>query len=162
MGGHPSPAEVIYRTLALVALIVCTGLSCRVPTQHTPEPYRSDAEAGAELSRRAAAYCAEVNPELPQPTKPFISDGCSAFVDASWDVECCIEHDIKYWCGGTREQRSDADTEFGRCVSERSAGVVGWPMRAGVAVGGHPVFPTKYRWGYGRPYSGGYSSGPAD
>ena len=29
-------------------------------------------------------------------------------------------------------------------------------MRAGVRVGGHPVVPMYFRWGYGHAYSGGY------
>jgi hypothetical protein len=29
-------------------------------------------------------------------------------------------------------------------------------MYLGVRVGGHPAFPTWYRWGYGWPYGRGY------
>jgi hypothetical protein len=31
-------------------------------------------------------------------------------------------------------------------------------MYEGVRAGGHPVFPTGYRWGYGWKYGKGYSS----
>jgi hypothetical protein len=123
---------------------------------HTPEPYRSDPVAGAALSKRAADYCEETNPGQPQPTKRFLTDGCSRFPDTSWNVECCIEHDIAYWCGGTPEQRKAADAAFGECVAGNSFGAMGNSMELGVRVGGHPLWPTHYRWGYGHAYSPGY------
>ena len=40
---------------------------------------------------------------------PFTSDGCSLFPDSSlinkddW-CECCFQHDLAYWKGGTKEE----------------------------------------------------------
>jgi hypothetical protein len=34
-------------------------------------------------------------------------------------------------------------------------------MWLGVRVGGHPIFPTYFRWGYGRPYSPWYDDYPS-
>lgn len=88
----------------------------------------------------------------------FKSDGCSMFPDRSpngekdWS-ECCLEHDILYWQGGTRYDRFVADSLFRECVLEKTgdrhqAEIV---FRA-VRIGGSPYFPTWYRWGYGWNY----------
>ena len=135
--------------------VACAAVACTTAT-HTLEPYRSDPAAGAALSKRAADYCEETSPDQPQPTKTFFTDGCSRFIDAEWNLECCIEHDIKYWCGGAPEQRKAADAAFGECVAENSAKAIGKGMELGVRVGGHPVRLTRYRWGYGHDYEAGY------
>jgi hypothetical protein len=137
-------------------LLLLSGLACSGPQHHTPEPYRSDSEAAAALSQRAAEYCAEANPDTPRPTRPFVTDGCSRFIDAEWDLACCIEHDIRYWCGGSADQRAAADAEFGECVAANTSVAVGAGVELGTRVGGHPSWPTSYRWGYGHAYSGGY------
>lgn len=94
--------------------------------------------------------------------KPFESDGCSLFPDRSlineddW-CECCIEHDIAYWQGGTKEQRQQADKLFRECIlSKTNDKVLANIMYVGVRFGGSPYFPTWYRWGYGWNYQRGY------
>ena len=88
----------------------------------------------------------------------FKSDGCSMFPDRSpngekdW-AECCFEHDILYWQGGSKRDRFVADYLFRECVLERTAD----PHQAeimfrAVRIGGSPYFPTWYRWGYGWNY----------
>jgi hypothetical protein len=154
-----SPASLRH---AISSAALAGSLACAGPTLHTPEPYRSDARAAAALEARAARYCAARYPDAAQqPTRPFVTDGCSRTFDREWDVECCIEHDIAYWCGGTREQRQQADAAFGACVATNTAKPVGWTMRLGVRLGGHPLFPTSYRWGYGHDYRACYPSSDA-
>ena len=134
-------------------------LGC-APTQHTPEPYRSDAAEAATLERRAEALCAaRTGAAVPPPVGAFVTDGCSVWPDGKSYVECCVEHDLLYWCGGSAAERKAADDAFGACVSERAHSMLGGWMRLGVRLGGHPVFPTHYRWGYGHAYAGGYPSG---
>ena len=53
------------------------------------------------------------------PPKPFKSDGCTLSPAFNFR-HCCEDHDRKYWCGGTREQRRDADIAFRDCI--RAAG----------------------------------------
>lgn len=88
----------------------------------------------------------------------FISDGCTLFPDSSqiletdW-CECCFEHDIAYWQGGTEEERLKADKALLDCVlkktgSEKIAKVI----YSGVRFGGSPYFYNWYRWGYGWGY----------
>lgn len=92
----------------------------------------------------------------------FTSDGCSLFPDGSikdrklW-CECCFVHDIAYWRGGTAEERKQADKALQACVRERTGDkVLADLMYQGVRAGGHPAFPTWYRWGYGWKYGRGY------
>jgi len=94
--------------------------------------------------------------------KDFMSDGCSLFPDGSlrdrskW-CNCCLEHDISYWQGGTTEERRKADERLRECVLERTSDkVLAETMYLGVRTGGHPAFPMWYRWAYGWPYGRGY------
>jgi len=95
--------------------------------------------------------------------RDFSSDGCSLFPDGNiqhrdlW-CDCCFKHDIAYWRGGTKEDRVQADTALKECVLERTnSKVLANMMYDGVRAGGHPAFPTWYRWGYGWSYGRGYA-----
>ena len=96
--------------------------------------------------------------------KPFQSDGCSLFPDGNFDnrdlwCECCVQHDLAYWRGGTREQRGAADLSFRQCVLEKTGDkTLSELMYQGVKFGGEPYFPNWYRWGYGWNYGRGYQA----
>ena len=89
--------------------------------------------------------------------KPFKSDGCSLFPEGSpeqkklW-LECCIAHDYAYWKGGTFQQRLEADLNLKACVEKVADLESGLIMFTGVRVGGTPLLPTPFRWGYGWRY----------
>jgi hypothetical protein len=92
----------------------------------------------------------------------FTSDGCSLFPDgtmrerATWG-DCCLQHDIAYWRGGTGEERKAADGALRDCVLGRTGDrALAEAMYLGVRAGGHPAFPAWYRWAYGWPYGRGY------
>ena len=121
------------------------------PSDHTVEPYKSDLDAAAELEARAASFCDQAF----APSRPFITDGCSIWPDGAW-VECCVEHDIPYWCGGSREQRLEADRKLRECVADASGRSLGWTMYLGVRAGGHPSLPFYWRWGFGHPWPEAY------
>ncbi len=96
--------------------------------------------------------------------EPFTTDGCSLFPDgtfsdkAKWQ-DCCIEHDIAYWQGGTEEDRLNADFELKRCIFERTGdSILAQTVYDAVRTWGSPLFPTWYRWGYGWPYGRGYEA----
>lgn len=99
--------------------------------------------------------------------KPFTTDGCSSFPDGTlqyrdlW-LECCTQHDVAYWKGGTREERRQADNNLRMCVSSAGEPAIAQLMLAGVTVGGSPYWPTRFRWGYGWPYPRGYKALSAD
>jgi hypothetical protein len=92
----------------------------------------------------------------------FRSDGCSLFPDRNelsrqdW-CECCFEHDIAYWKGGTEEQRLLADNKLRECVIEKTGNTgLADLMFEGVRFGGSPYFYNWYRWGYGWSYDRKY------
>ena len=90
--------------------------------------------------------------------RDFWSDGCSLFPDGTikdrskW-CDCCLSHDIAYWQGGAEKERKKADDILRDCVLERTKDKnLAETMYLGVRAGGHPAFPTWYRWPYGRGY----------
>jgi len=92
------------------------------------------------------------------PPTPFTSDGCSKSPDGNW-VSCCMEHDISYWCGGTKQDRLDADNKLQQCIAHKGHPIYGWVAnKLGVQVGGSPLWPTSFRWGYGWPYPYEYNA----
>jgi len=93
----------------------------------------------------------------------FTSDGCTLFPDgnskdrALW-CDCCLAHDIAYWQGGTKVERKRADEKLRACVMDSTRNkALADMMYDGVRAGGHPAFPTWYRWGYGWKYGRKYS-----
>lgn len=94
---------------------------------------------------------------------PFKSDGCSAFPDGLigqrtlW-LNCCIAHDYAYWMGGTEDERLVADNALEACVATLGEPEVALLMLLGVRVGGTPLLPTEFRWGYGWPYPRTYKA----
>ncbi len=95
--------------------------------------------------------------------KPFSSDGCSLFPDASlitkidW-CDCCYQHDLAYWRGGTKEQRNQADLALKQCIMDKTENKhLANMMFKGVQFGGSPYFYTWYRWGYGWSYGRGFT-----
>ena len=94
--------------------------------------------------------------------RPFASDGCSSFPDGNltqrnlW-LSCCTAHDYAYWKGGTYDDRLAADEALQMCVANVGEPEIALLMLAGVRVGGTPILPTSYRWGYGWSYPKWYS-----
>lgn len=93
---------------------------------------------------------------------PFTSDGCSLFPDGTFKdrgqwCDCCQNHDLAYWQGGTVDERLQADASLRDCVlTTTSDQILAQTIYLGARAGGHPAFPTWYRWGYGWPYGRGY------
>jgi hypothetical protein len=71
---------------------------------------------------------------------------------------CCSSHDLAYWQGGTAPQRVAAGQQLKQCVEQAGEPSIAVFMLAGVHVGGTPYLPTKFRWGYGWPYSRDYQA----
>ena len=102
--------------------------------------------------------CQSAGPKI---IAPFTTDGCSDFPDGTrahkdlW-LKCCTAHDLKYWAGGSYDERMQADLELRACVKTVGKPVIADLMLAGVRVGGSPWWPTTFRWGYGWSYTNGY------
>lgn len=157
-GVHHNPhavpsAPVMTRSLLVPALLL---LSC------TTVPRDPGAPTSAErpLVETARRWCQEAGLPAGEPTRPFYSDGCSAWPDGDL-YTCCLEHDIAYWCGGSEEDRRQADRRLQACADVQDPGQSGL-VYAGVRVGGAPWLPLPWRWGYGHPYGSGYSDSSSD
>jgi hypothetical protein len=137
--------------VTLTALLAC---AC-TPTVHHLEPYSSDPAAAEALERRAQAVCSQTRGVTPPHL--FTTDGCSMWPDDGW-VQCCVEHDIAYWCGGTNADREHADVVFRDCVSAAHDATMAWIMYWAVRVGGGPSQPFPWRWAYGWDYYRGYDA----
>lgn len=71
--------------------------------------------------------------------------------------ECCFEHDLIYWRGGTEQERLQADLALRECVIEKTGNTrLADLMFDGVRLGGSPYFYNWYRWGYGWSYDRKY------
>ena len=93
----------------------------------------------------------------------FTSDGCSLFPDSSvilkqdW-TDCCFQHDLAYWRGGTEAERLAADQALRECILKKTGNPqLAELMFQGVRLGGSPYFYNWYRWGYGWNYSRKYA-----
>lgn len=105
---------------------------------------------------------AEALPEsqLVNTLNPFYSDGCSVSPDSlgenNW-TDCCVQHDIEYWAGGTKEQRKAADLALRSCIHNRTgSALLANIYYLGVRLGGRIEVKVKFRWGYGWTHDKGY------
>lgn len=129
----------------------------------SPLPCRSFyAALFALLTALALSSCVAVRPPGTAELVPFTSDGCTLFPDGTIEnrdkwCDCCQAHDLAYWQGGSADERQLADASLRDCVLKRTGDQnLAETMYIGVQAGGHPAFPTWYRWGYGWPYGRGY------
>jgi len=121
--------RVALATLAALAVLASTLAAC-APSQHRVAPYRDDAAVARGLEERAVAYCRAVRPDGAAPPRPFRTDGCTCWWNDGW-ADCCVEHDMRYWCGGPGELRHATDAELRRCVGADHSEVVAFLMYLG-------------------------------
>lgn len=144
----------MMKTHVLIGFMLAGLMGCtRVEPHMSVEPYVANDLKRNAVEQIAADYCAKMrapvdapNPAQ-QPDDVFTSDGCTAWPNNSW-LSCCIVHDITYWCGGSEQNRKEADQYFEQCVNNKMQ-VMGNVMYSGVRIGGSPWLPTPWRWGYG-------------
>ncbi len=86
---------------------------------------------------------------------PFTTDFCTSYPEGTHDEpklwqDCCLEHDLYFWAGGSQTDRSTADLGLYQCVAQAGALWHARVMYYAVRVGGYsPVkFKTK-KWGNG-------------
>ena len=78
----------------------------------------------------------------------FKTDGCTMFPDSNYRG-CCVEHDKVYHQGGNYKDRRASDRKLRECVRDGGKPITAWIMWLGVRVGGHPIWPVPWGWGYG-------------
>jgi hypothetical protein len=149
-----SALTCILKSFFRNGFVLTTLAGCTSMVAHTSiDPYISNKEKRDKLELLAEQYCqekqsvADRNNPAKLPDYLFTTDGCSRWFDDSW-VSCCVAHDITYWCGGSNEDRAEADQIFKQCINQKAA-LMGGMMHLGVRVGGSPWLPTPWRWGYG-------------
>jgi hypothetical protein len=140
--------RVVAAALVLLLCVACT------PSRSTLKPpymLRGSEYSEQELRQIAANRCEVEESRAALPPAPFTTDGCTIWPDGKW-TECCIEHDMAYWCGGSASERRRADNALRACVEERSGRVNAALMYFTVRVTGTPWLPIWWRWGYGYPW----------
>lgn len=87
--------------------------------------------------------------------KEFYTDGCTLFIDhypkhkeKSWR-HCCVIHDLRYWYGGTTDQKNAADLDLKLCVENAYSKFLADLMYRGIKVGQISPIKHKTQWGWG-------------
>jgi hypothetical protein len=140
--------------IGLLALLSLAAAACTTTRSSIRPPYIVNGKSYSEpeikllaLGRCVAAQSSSVQRSAAQPPHEFTTDGCSIWRDSKWR-ECCIAHDIEYWCGGTL--RRDADIKLRSCVRNNGSSKTNAAlMYGGVRIGGARWWPFPWRWGYG-------------
>jgi hypothetical protein len=145
----PQPTHRIGAIVLAAAAGACT------PVQSTLRPPYEIAGvqySEAELQAMATDRCRRSqSPAESLPPHPFTTDGCSLSPNGRW-TECCVEHDMAYWCDGAASLRRAADQLLEACVEHDGRPVLAKLMYVGVRVGGSGWLPFPWRWGYGYPW----------
>lgn len=104
------------------------------------------------LSALSLSSCQTLPREVP--LRDFTTDGCTGGPegtrcdDDAW-LHACLEHDFRYWQGGTRQQRREADIVLREQIRETGNPGMGNLAFVAVRLGGSALWPTPFRWGYG-------------
>jgi hypothetical protein len=86
--------------------------------------------------------------------KPFVTDNCTMFVDGTiskptlWR-HCCIEHDIRYWYGGSTINQDKADLDLKSCVKDVAGSYWATLIYTGVRAGHMSPVKSPYVWSWG-------------
>jgi hypothetical protein len=135
-----------WSVVRAVAALAVAALGACTPYRHADIFYEMPPAELRALEQRAIERCAAARGTLPP--YAFTTDGCSAWRNGEW-LDCCVEHDILYWCGGSAPARAAGDWALQACVAARGHPLTADLMHLGVRIGGHPWLPFPWRWGYG-------------
>jgi hypothetical protein len=86
--------------------------------------------------------------------KPFYTDLCTFFPEGTrleprlWE-DCCVQHDLVYWAGGSKAQQKQSDKELKQCVTDKAGKMWGNLMYRGVRMGHLSPIKSKMKWGHG-------------
>lgn len=85
--------------------------------------------------------------------KPFETDGCTMFVDGTksepklWR-HCCVEHDLRYWFGGSTTDMDETDLRLRSCVEKAAGDYWAAVIYRGVRAGHYSPIKNKYFWSW--------------
>jgi hypothetical protein len=85
---------------------------------------------------------------------PFETDGCTMFVNGTIDrpdlwKHCCVEHDLRYWFGGSQADIDKTDLRLKSCVEKVASVTWGTLIYNGVRAGHYSPIKNKSQWGWG-------------
>ena len=90
----------------------------------------------------------------------FETDYCTMFQEgtpsnpSAWK-HCCLDHDLRFWFGGTKKERYLTDIRLRNCVAATGHGYIASAMYYAVRVGKYSPIKNKYKWGWGwKPFIG--------
>lgn len=90
----------------------------------------------------------------------FETDYCTMFEDGTpskpmvWK-QCCYDHDLRFWFGGSETQRDLADLRLKSCVENTGHQHIAKLMYYAVRAGRYSPVQHKLRWGWGwKPFIG--------
>jgi len=86
--------------------------------------------------------------------KNFETDYCTMFLDGPTDQpglwkNCCLEHDLRYWFGGTQIDMDKSDLKLKSCVNKIAGENWANLIYYGVRAGHHSPVKNKYQWSWG-------------
>lgn len=88
-----------------------------------------------------------------QVIRAFEFDGCTLYKEGTQDYpklweHCCFQHDLRFWAGGTKSQRIEADKSLKSCVAKTGASTHSFLIYMGVTLGSLSPYKLKGRqWG---------------
>lgn len=97
-----------------------------------------------------ASFCAQAELKL----KSFETDGCTMFLDGTrkepglWR-NCCVDHDLRFWFGGSQEDMDAADLRLKSCVDKVAGATWANLIYTGVRTGHHSPIKNKTQWSWG-------------
>jgi hypothetical protein len=86
----------------------------------------------------------------------FISDGCTKFPDGDY-YDCCFQHDLEYFAGGTWKERWRSDKKLFQCVAAKPGfknKLIAPIMWLGVRTFGGSWLKAPFSWGFGKRLKG--------
>jgi hypothetical protein len=84
---------------------------------------------------------------------PFVTDGCTMFLDGTpskpglWRP-CCVEHDLRYWFGGSEADMNNTDLRLKECVQKLAGDYWATLIYNGVRAGHYSPIKNKYYWSW--------------
>ena len=96
----------------------------------------------------AAGLLFSVNLYASQSIKPFETDYCTMFMEGTWG-HCCLEHDLRYWIGGTKKEQLQSDIQLRSCVAESGGDFMANAIYYAVRAGHYSPVKHKYKWSWG-------------
>lgn len=84
----------------------------------------------------------------------FETDGCTMFVDGPpkgpglWR-NCCIEHDLRYWFGGSKDDMAVTDLRLKSCINKVAGASWANLIYKGVRIGHYSPIKNKRKWSWG-------------